>query len=315
MRFAKRIGVWGISGLAAIMMAGGCAMDQRPHDVPNAAVDKAAGNQRLVYTASEPGTVWVSEGSNHIVYSSPLVAGDQIVVDPDLGKVLLNSQVVEDKDIYHVNHRVFFLAGAAPSRPEPVVASENVTNRPDGVPLNAIVGGEGKDRVNFTVPREGFVWITDDFHHQVLYAGPVAHGDVIAIDPSKNEMTINGMPVSKKDVTRDNHRIFFSTERPAARSIGESSLTPETEARPAEIPVDALKKAEGSDRIEFVAPSDGTIWVVDSSTRRTVYSGRVLLNDRLSLDPANNRLTLNGEAVRGATDLPHDRYTIYFSGR
>ena len=47
---------------------------------------------------------------------------------------------------------------------------------------------------------------------------------------------------------------------------------------------------------------------------RTVYPGRILKNDRLTLDPTANRLSVNGRQV-STQDLPSDRYRIYFSDR
>jgi len=313
MRIAKHIGIWCITGLTASALIG-CANDQRPRDVPSSAIYKVAGDQRLVYTASEPGTVWVTEGANNILYSTPVVPGDRVVLDPDSGKLLLNSQVVLDKDVTHVDHKIFFTAGPAPVRPEPVVASDASKLRTQGVPMTALIGGEGKDRVEYTAPRDGFIWITDEDQQRVLYSGPATRGDVFTIDPQKNLLALNGQPLAKPDLNHNNHRIFFSSERPSWRPAGEQSAAAETLIRPTDVPAGAVKRAEGSDRIDFVATADGTIWVADMTTARTVYTGRVLTNDHFSLDPSANRLTLNGEPVR-TPELAHDHYAIFFSER
>jgi hypothetical protein len=113
MRKTRHIGLLCAAGLTGLLMAG-CAAVNRPPDVPSTAMNKAEGDQRLVYTAADPGTVWVTEGATDIVYSAPVAAGDRVVVDPDANKILVNGQVVLDKDVVHVDHKVFFLPGAAP---------------------------------------------------------------------------------------------------------------------------------------------------------------------------------------------------------
>ncbi len=312
MRNLRHIGTWYATGLAGMLMVG-CAANPRPQDVPSAAMSKTEGDQRLVYTASDPGTVWVTEGASDILYSGPVAAGDRLVVDPDTGKLLLNDRVVLDKDVNHVDHNVFFLPGAAPPPPEAVAASDRPTPRPAGVPMTALVGGEGKARVEYTAQRDGFIWITDEDQQRVLYSGPVNRGDIIVVDPQKNLMTINSQSVYKETVAADNHRIFFSSERPVWRSADETPGI-DSSARPADVPADATRRAEGFDRIDFVAARDGTVWVCDLTTGRTIYSGRILMNDRLTLDPGANLLTLNSRPVH-TPDLVHDRYAVYFSQR
>jgi hypothetical protein len=49
------------------------------------------------------------------------------------------------------------------------------------------------------------------------------------------------------------------------------------------------------------------------TTGRTIYSGRILANDRLTLDPNGNVLTLNGRPVHSQEFAPADRYSVFFS--
>lgn len=309
MQNSRQIGVWCVTTLTGLLMAG-CAADMRPPDVPASAMNKAQGDQRLVYTASDPGTVWVSEGANNIVYSAPVAAGDRVVVDPNANKILLNGQVVLDKDVNHVDHTVFFLPGATPP-PQPnaaVAASDRAIHRPDGVRATALIAGEGKTRVEYTAQRDGFVWITDADQHLVLYSAPVNRGDMVIVDPAKNLMTINGQSVYNQPIAANNHRIFFGTERP----VWQSSNRDETMLRPADVPSDAVNRVTAGGRIDFVPERDGTIWVANVTTGRTIYSGRILANDRLMIDPNSSVLTLNGRPVHTAELATGDRYTVFF---
>jgi hypothetical protein len=312
MRKTRHIGLLCAAGLTGLLMAG-CAAVNRPPDVPSTAMNKAEGDQRLVYTAADPGTVWVTEGATDIVYSAPVAAGDRVVVDPDANKILVNGQVVLDKDVVHVDHKVFFLPGAAPPPPTPnaVAASDRPVNRPDGVPMTALVAGEGKNRVEYTAQRDGFIWITDADQHLVVYSAPVNRGDMVMVDPSRNLLTINGQSVYDRPLAADNYRIFFGTERP----VWQSATAESTMVRPADVPLDAASRVTASGRIDFVPERDGTVWIADVTTGRTIYSGRILANDHLTVDPNANVMTLNGRPVHTQEFSVGDRYSVFFSPR
>src|SRR4051812_22482103 len=138
---------------AALTGLAGCASD-RPQDVPKTAALKAEGDQRVVYAAEQDGTVWVTErGSNDILYSGQVTRGDRLTLDPDAGKLLLNDGVVADKGVGHIDHKVFFLPGPPVPSPSPAAvaaARDAALARPAQVPANAVVKGEGKDRVEYT---------------------------------------------------------------------------------------------------------------------------------------------------------------------
>lgn len=292
----------------------GCAADQRPHDVPSSAMNKVEGDQRLVYTASDPGRIWVTEGADNILYSAPLATGDRMVLDPEAGKVMLNGQVVLDKDVNHRNHKVFFLPGTAPPTPDASAATDRAMHRPDGVPTTALIGGEGRDHVEYTAERDGFIWITEEDQQRVLYSAPVNRGDIVAVDAQKKLIAINSQPITRQDVTRGNHRIFFSSERSLWRPVAGEIPAAETTIRPADVPLDAVRRADGAGQIDFVATRDGTVWIADMTTARTIYTGRVLMNDHLTLDPRANLLTLNGQAVH-TPEMARDHYAVFFQVR
>lgn len=311
MRSTRQIGVLCATALGAATLVG-CATDQRPQDVPSTAMNKVEGDQRLIYTAADSGTVWVTEGATNIIYSTPVSPGDRVVLDPSVGKLTLNDRVVLDKDVNRIDHKIFFQAGAAPP-PAAIAASDRSVSRPEGVPGMAVIGAEGKDRVAYTARRDGFVWITDEDQHRVLYSAPVNRGDEVIVDPQKNVMAINGQPIQAQPLNPDNHRIFFSNQRPIWQS---ADGTPAEGAiiRPADVPSDAASRVQGTGRIDYVADRDGTIWISDLTTGHTVYSGRILKNDQLTLDANENLLSLNGQRVH-TQDLPRDRYGVFFAER
>lgn len=313
MRRLRHFGIFYATALGAATLVG-CATDQRPQDVPSTAMKKVEGDQRLIYTAADPGTVWVTEGVTNIIYSTPVSPGDRIVLDPAVGKLMLNDRVVLDKDVNRMDHRIFFQPGIGPApAPAAMAASDRATPRPEGVPAMAVIGAEGKDRVEYTAQRDGFVWITDEDQHHVIYSAPVNHGDDVVVDPQKNVMSINGQPIAGQTLNADNHRIFFSNERPVWRSA-EGAAADGAIIRPADLPSDAMSRVQGTGRIDYVADHDGTIWVVDVTTGHSVYSGRILKNDHLTIDPNDNLVSLNGQRIH-TQDLLHDRYGVFFAER
>jgi hypothetical protein len=72
-----------------------------------------------------------------------------------------------------------------------------------------------------------------------------------------------------------------------------------------------MLKGAGTNRLEYVAPSDGTMWVTDNGSNTTIYSGRVVRGDDIVVDPDTNKLTVNGGKVFGQ-DLNHNEHSLFF---
>ena len=80
-----------------------------------------------------------------------------------------------------------------------------------------------------------------------------------------------------------------------------------------EIPTTANRVDEGGGkRLTYTAGRDGTLYVYDADDDRVIYSGGVRSDERFAMDPANNRATVNGRTVLGATLKPNHRYRLYF---
>ncbi len=303
-----------LATLAGLMMAGltGCAAD-RPRDVPPTASLKAQGDERVVYNSSQDGTIWVTEpGSNQIVWSGEVKRGDRVVLDPDTGKLIVNDRVVADKGVARHDHKVFFLEG--PPVPSPNVVHDSTIARPAQVPAQAMVSGEGKDRVEFTPTTDGAVWVVDTDNNTVIYAGHVMRGETMVIDPKApkdQEMTVGGRSAMAGVLPNDNRRVFFQPGAMAPAMMSTGIATPASTA-PALIPAMADLRAEGNGKTDFTADNDGTVWVVDTTNGKLLYSGRMAKGDMLSLDPATARLTLNNRAAYDGTMGASDRYRVFF---
>jgi len=82
-------------------------------------------------------------------------------------------------------------------------------------------------------------------------------------------------------------------------------------SRPADVPKSAALKTAGNDRVVYVAEDNGQVWVANHGTDDILYSGHMQRGDRLVLDPANNRLTVNDMTV-AHRDIGHRDRDIYF---
>jgi len=278
----------------------GCA--ERPPEVPSTALSTAEGNQLIVYTAEQDGTVWISDqGTNKILYSGRVNRGDHVVIDPSKGRILVNDQVVLNQEVNGNDHKVFFQPGQAMGPRQ----APNVPRAP-GVPEYALLKGEGNNQVEYTADNDGSVWVTDTDSKDVIYSGRVVRGDRVSIDPTRHVLMVNSQAITNQSLPDHNFQIYFTAESVATPAA--ATISP----WPAAVPVDAVLRNEGTPRSQLIADADGTVWVVDATTNQLLYSGRVLKGDTLTIDAEANALTLNNRPAY-TSDLPrHDRYSIFF---
>jgi signal peptidase I len=81
--------------------------------------------------------------------------------------------------------------------------------------------------------------------------------------------------------------------------------------RPGDVPSSADAVGDGSSQVVYTSSHDGTIWVTDANNNSIVYSGYVHAGDVVTLDPDQNRLTLNGSTL-SSNNINHDEHRIYF---
>jgi hypothetical protein len=183
-------------------------------------------------------------------------------------------------------------------------------NRPADVPSSAIYGTGGPDRLVYVAPASGTLYISDRNDTALLYSGPVLAGDHVVVDPGANRVSINDQPVVNENVNREDHRIYLqpgAVNPPPAALSAASLSTP----RPAGIPPTASLGAEGRDRLEYTASTEGVAWVTDATRNNVVYRTRVVRGDRIVLDPPKNNLVVNGTRAYNGDLLPGD-YRIFF---
>jgi hypothetical protein len=326
-----------LSGVG-VCLVGGCASSDRPKEVPQSALYKAGGDERVVFVADQDGTLYVTEeGPKSVLYSGRVMRGDRVVIDPDSDRLTVNERVVFSKDIPKRMHKVFVQPGDVSPVTPAESASVRETARPAGVPLTAALGGEGEDRLEYRAPQDGEFWVVDADAGRnadaILYTGQVRAGERVAVDPQRDQITVDNRVVYEKDLGERNRRIFYAPGSSRRANLplapGSPPASPPAAAparwdelrdgagnrpappRPGEVPATAILRGEQAGAQDFVADSDGTVWVVNSTTGRLAYQSQMRRNDRLQVSPAGNEITLNGRRA-SAQPLSGDRYRIYF---
>jgi hypothetical protein len=338
----KRWNTWGIKsavcGLAGLAMVAlpGCG-SSRPADVPRSAMLKTEGDERLVYSPGADGTVWVTERSgNRVAYSGPVRAGDTLTFDPADRKLRLNGRVVADRSLGGGVHQVYFQEGLSTPAAYKTTRVEEMP-RPGAVPLTARLAGEGGARVEYTAPVDGSVWVVDADSNALVYSGRLNRGETLVIDPKlpvDTQLSVAGRTVVMGTLPNHARRVYF---QPATTAVIETAppspvpapvvlppdrvvvqeravaVPPMRVERPQGIPETAAMRWDGPGRGDFVADSNGTVWVVNANTGRVVYSALINRGDALVVDPASSRLLLNTHPV-AVGELPAgDRYRVFFA--
>jgi hypothetical protein len=181
-------------------------------------------------------------------------------------------------------------------------------DRPGDVPAGADAQIEGTQRLVYTAPSNGQIWVTDVDSATVVYAGRVGQGDEVSVDPDNDRVTKAGQVVVTHDVGHENHKIYFEPGIPVQ---GVTDPAGTNVQRPAAIPSTANLTGEGANRVSYTAAGPGTIWIVDVQQNAVLYTGRVLMGDEVVIDPDHGNLTINGKKS-DAQILNNSDRSIYF---
>jgi hypothetical protein len=81
---------------------------------------------------------------------------------------------------------------------------------PQEIPGTAQMVQAGNQQTVYTATQRGMVYVYDQNAHRLIWSGEVSEGKQINIDPQKNQVTVNGMVVSKGTLTPyHNEQVWF----------------------------------------------------------------------------------------------------------
>lgn len=78
------------------------------------------------------------------------------------------------------------------------------------------------------------------------------------------------------------------------------------------VPSSARLVAEDKGNIDFVAPTDGIVFVEDQSAGNLLYRGRVREGERLQVEPIEDRIAVDGRTVRDQQIRDLNNVRVYF---
>lgn len=174
--------------------------------IPNSARRVADGYGRLRYRADRDATIWVgNESRGYVVVSRRISDGDEIEVIPDRNRVEIDGRAVYEQDMESgARHAIFISASGN--------WNDSEGKDPYGeVPRRAQNMASGTGRIEWRVDQPGRVWIGDDRRESVVIAEDVRRGDLVEVNPGKNQVKINGRIVFDQNMeSKHQHSIFFA---------------------------------------------------------------------------------------------------------
>jgi hypothetical protein len=78
------------------------------------------------------------------------------------------------------------------------------------------------------------------------------------------------------------------------------------------VPSSAILGAEGNQRLTFTSDGPGTIYIVDQSDDKLLYSGHVTSRRQVVVDPEENQITVDGQLVQDKSLRPGHNRKIFF---
>lgn len=85
------------------------------------------------------------------------------------------------------------------------------------IPSDAPMVAQGTQKLTYTAPQDGMVWVYNKFNGNMEWAGGVRAGDVVLVDPDKDKIFLNNHTVNDKPLTNDEKRIFFKPDTTVVR--------------------------------------------------------------------------------------------------
>lgn len=200
----------------------------RPEGVPLTASLGGEGEDRIEFAAPDDGTVWVADAEarreDPILYTAPVRRGQRVTVNPEKDQILIDGQIVYEKDLPERNRRIFFVREPArrddlPAAPGAGGAArwDEIRDRPAApavgqpgeIPETAVLRGDQPGAQDFVADADGTVWVVNATTGRIAYSGPVRRNDRIQVTPATNEITLNGRRANAVGLSGDRYRVYF----------------------------------------------------------------------------------------------------------
>jgi hypothetical protein len=99
---------------------------------------------------------------------------------------------------------------------------------------------------------------------------------------------------------------------PTAFALGSLALCACEQDRQNNIPAAATLMTSGNSNLSYTAQSDGTVWVYDVNDDRIDYSGQLMANQSIVINPQTNQIIVDGRVVMDKNLNTSAQHRIYF---
>jgi hypothetical protein len=99
----------------------------------------------------------------------------------------------------------------------------------------------------------------------------------------------------------------------AALCIAAGVIGCSSEPKAEQVPPSATLRVQGDQDLAYTAPSDGEVYVYDSSARKLLYSGHVEKGQSVSIDPGEDKIMIDGKLALEKDIHAGNRHRIYFT--
>lgn len=185
--------------------------------------------------------------------------------------------------------------GACSTTPDQSRPSESDGDSSIDIPRDARRVAEGSGNLSYTARRDGRVYVMDLDDRVVLDNRAMRRNQVILVNPDANRITLDNRKVFDGDLKRKhNHRIYFLEDDRQSDND-----------RYDEVPQSAERLVVGGGELSASARHNGRLFVYDENDKRVMYSQRVRKNDRITLSPDRNRITIDGTSYEVELSRKH----------
>jgi hypothetical protein len=171
------------------------------------------------------------------------------------------------------------------------------------IPRDARVAAEGSGQLSYAPRSDGRVYLYDLTDRTVLDSRPIRRDETYAVDPDANKIQLDRRTVSQRDLKRKHdHRIYFqSTERSDDGTLSTDRL-----------PRDAKSVATGTAEISYRVRDRGRIYIYDADAERVLLAREVYEGQTVLVDPAQDRVLIDGKKVYDRNLERKHTHRIYF---
>jgi len=170
-----------------------------------------------------------------------------------------------------------------------------------GVPSGAQRVARGNGRVNFRVPSDGRIWVTNETRGYRIVSRTVKRGDRIEVIPESDKVERNDQPIYQQNLERrDEHGIYFSTGSGGADPYGSIDRSAEN----------VLSR---TGRFSWRAEENGEIWIGDDKLERVLVNQKVRRGDLVELILGDaDQIKVNGSVVYSQNLESKHPHSVFF---